>query len=306
MRWYKIVTPVQTWDATGDPNALNVELDIIQAQGHLPSSGSYARIWGIPLQLLLQAKKFNHLDINVYGGMQRGLPLANPAQQGLLCRGTIYPALGNWVNTDMTLDFYIPFAGGMVSVTGAANVIHNWPKGQPLANAIKQALQTAFPKMTPVINISSKLVLNYADTGFYQSFGQYATYVFNISKSIMNSTTYPGVWMWVKGDKIMVQDAPSQGGAKKIDFQDLIGQPIWTSPNTIQFKTVMRGDFDINDTATLPPAMATLTASSLPGVQGSASNIIQGSFVINRIRHTGNFRQPDWPSWCSTFDARVA
>ena len=303
MRWYKIVTPSQTWDATGDPNALNVEMDIPVAPEHLPKSGAFARVWGIPLQTLLQAKQFNSQPINVYGGMQRGLPLANPAQQGLLCKGTVYPALGNWVNTDMTLDFYIPFAGGLVSVPKAANVIHNWPKGQPLANAIKQALQTAFPGMTPVINISPKLVLNYTDTGFYQSLGQYATYVFNISRSIMNSADYHGVQIWPRGDKLMVQDAPTQGGAKKVDFQDLIGQPIWTGPKTIQFKTVMRGDFDVLDPITLPPAMATLTAASGTQIGGSASNIIQGTFTIQTMRHTGNFRQPDWPSWCTTFEA---
>src|SRR6202012_1802186 len=97
MRWYKIVlSGGQTWDATGDPNALNVKLDIPVAAENAPKAGAYVQIWGIPLSTLLNASQYNNQDISVYGGMQQGLPLANPNQQGLLCRGKILPALGNW------------------------------------------------------------------------------------------------------------------------------------------------------------------------------------------------------------------
>ena len=106
MRFYKIVTPGQTWDATGDSSALNVELDIPVSPGHL-TVGAFVRIWGIDRQTLLNARVFNRQSIQVFGGMQKGLPLANPNQQGLLVQGSIFPALGNWVGTDQTLDLYI-------------------------------------------------------------------------------------------------------------------------------------------------------------------------------------------------------
>ena len=211
----------------------------------------------------------------------------------------------------MTLDFYIAVGGGLPNPPKAANVIHNWPANQPLSQAIKQTLTTAFPSYTPIINISPNLKLNYTDTGFYQTLGQYATYIFNISKSIMSAKKdYSGVQMSTQGDKIVVQDGTTPGTQHYIAFQDLIGQPIWTSINTIQFKTVMRGDINMGDTVTLPPALATLTATSGTNIGGSASNLIQGQFIIGTdergIRHTGNFRQPDWSSWCTTFDARTA
>jgi hypothetical protein len=308
MRWYKIIAGGTTFDATGDPNALNCEIDIVQAYDHLPKSGSFVRLWGIALQTLLNAKSFNNQPIQVFGGMQKGLPLANPAQQGLLVQGMIFPALGNWVGTDMTLDFYIAAPVGEGNPTKAANIVHNWQQGQPLSQAIKQSLTTAFPKFTPVINISPSLVLSYADTGFYQTIGQYATYIFNISKSIMNSSTYHGVQMSVQGKKIVVTDGTAPAGnAIQINFQDLIGQPIWTHTNTIQFKTVMRGDINLGDRVTLPKALATTTNFQGAGAVGGAnSNLIQGTFLVGAngqgIRHTGNFRQPDWASWCTTFD----
>ena len=313
MRYYKIVTPSQTWDATSDPNALNVEMDLVVYPQHTPGGSSFVRVWGIPLSTILSANQFNKKPIQVYGGMQKGLPLANPNQAGLLVDGTILPCVGNWVNTDMTIDFFIPNRVGAPTVPGAANIIHNWKQGTPLSQAIKQTLQTAFPALTPKINISPKLTLNYNDTGFYQSMYQYADYIISISRSIMNATnsltsTYLGVHMSVQGTNIVVSDGTQQQTkAGVINFQDLIGQPIWTGPQTIQFKTVMRADINQGDTVTLPKALSQLTGSSVAGIAGSAANnIIQGSFYITRVRHTGNFRQPDWPSWCSTFDANVS
>ena len=113
MRWYKITVGGQTWDATGDPNALNVELDLPVAPDHLPKSGAWARVWGIPLQTLLNAKSFNSQPIYVYGGMQKGLPLANPAQSGLLVQGFIFQAFGNWIDvTQQSLDLVIMAGSG--------------------------------------------------------------------------------------------------------------------------------------------------------------------------------------------------
>ncbi len=307
MRWYKVTAGDQTWDATSDPNALNVELDISQYAYHTTNNKSYLRVWGIPLSMILSAKQFNQKSIKVSAGMQKGLPLANPNQQGLLAQGTVFPCVGNWVNTDMTLDFYFAPAVGNTTVQGSANVTHNWQARTQLKTAVQQTLQTAFPQLTPKINISPNLVLNYTDTGIYQSLVQYAQYIHTISKNIITDSKYQGVAISIKGNTITVQDATTQqSGPKTINFQDLIGQPIWTGLNTAQWKTVMRGDFDIGDVAKLPKSQATLTSAAGPQLQGSqSSNIIQGSFIITAIRHVGNFRQSDWPSWCSIFDGTV-
>ena len=129
MRRYKVVVGSggsgMTWDATGDPNALNVELDLAVTFHNAPENGNscFVRVWGIPLQTILTANQFNNMPILVYAGMQQGLPLANPSQQGLLIQGTVFPCLGNWRLTDMTLDFYIKVgADGAPNVPGAANL----------------------------------------------------------------------------------------------------------------------------------------------------------------------------------------
>jgi hypothetical protein len=118
---------------------------------------------------------------------------------------------------------------------------------------------------------------------------------------------YMGVHIVPWRDKLMVFDGTQPAGQHQINPWDLAGQPIWTGPLTIQFKTVMRGDIAPNDTVTLPKTLATLGGQAVnPSGQqdGQPTNIIQGSFLITGARHTGRFRQPDWQSWVSTFDAR--
>jgi hypothetical protein len=304
-RWYRIIVGSQTFDATNNPTALQVEMDISVGQYAVPQSGqaAWCRVWGIPLQTVLTANQFTNQQIQVYGGMQQGLPLSNPNEQGLLVQGVVRPALGNWTGVNMYIDFYIT-AGtlGNQTVPGAANIVHNWPANQPLSTAIKNALQTAFPSFTANVNISQSLVRPNDERGFYQTLGQYATFLFNASHDIMKTTGYMGVQIAIQGNNINVFDGTqTQTGAKTINPWDLIGQPIWTGTNTAQWRTVMRGDFQVGQMATLPTSLATLTpVGSVASGQGI--NIIQGSFMITGIRHVGNFRNPDGSAWCTIFD----
>lgn len=305
MRWYKIQVGSQTWDATGDPGALNVELDLAVTSSNGPDNGNshFVRVWGIPLQTILTANQFNNQTISVYGGMQKGLPLANPNQQGLLVQGTVFPCLGNWVNTDMTLDFYVAPMKGAPDVHGASNLTHNWPANQPLSTAIKNALQVAFPNFTPNIQISSNLIRPNDERGFYQSIGQYATFLNRASHDIIKTKGYLGVQLSVQGNTINVYDGTQQSSAMTINPWDLIGQPIWTSANTVQFKTVMRGDINVGKPVTLPKSLAQLTNAVGNAAGTQLTNVIQGTFQIQKVHHVGNFRQPDWSSWCTIFDA---
>jgi hypothetical protein len=79
-RWHKIIIGGTTFAATGDPNALQVELDITVAQFAVPHPGqaAWCRVSGIPLQTVLTANQFTNQQIQVYGGMQQGLPRRRP------------------------------------------------------------------------------------------------------------------------------------------------------------------------------------------------------------------------------------
>ena len=231
--------------------------------------------------------------------MAAGLPLANPAQQGVIAKGTIFPAFGNWIGTDQTLDLILkPLFGGN---TQPANIVHNQPAGMPLATAVKNTLSTAFPLFMPVITISPNLILPNAELSFYKNLSQYAYYLKGLSHHILGDTTYPGVNVGQQGSNIIVTDrtVASSTAPKAILFQDLIGQPTWLGLNTVSVKTAMRGDITLGSQVTMPQTLAVVAATSSP--QFRQSSAFQGTFFVQEARHVGRFRQPTGDSWVSIF-----
>ena len=297
-----------TWcsqvNGQNDPGALDVEIDVVSGVQATPVGGSFVRIYGIPLSQIVQSANLNHsapnqTNIDVTVGMATGLPLANPAQQGLVAHGSIFPAFGNWIGTSMTLDLILaPFQG---SATKPVNIVHNQPAGMPMASALQSALATAFPKLTPKVSISPNLILSNDEKGFYGTLTQYAGYIKALSQKILGSATYPGVMIAQQGKNIVAFDGTQPASATKtISFQDLIGQPTWYGLNQVSLKTVMRGDINLGDTVTLPQTIATVQASSAPQFRQNSG--FQGSFMVQQARHVGRFRQATGDAWASVFD----
>lgn len=288
------------------PGALNVEFDIPLADFATPNAEAFIRVWGVTIAEIGQANDLRGKNIAVYAGMQKGLPLANPTQNGLILQGFINKAFGNWVGTDMTLDLIVT-AGSSPSGVGSQaqpkNIVHTWKKGTPLSGAISSTLSTAFPGFTANVNISPKLILTEDDTGYYQTPTQYAQYIRQLSQKIVGGS-YQGVRILLKGKTFSVYDGTSQGSPTQISFLDLVGQPTWIDPLTIQVKTIMRADISVGDYVTLPPTVTTTTSGgAIPsGSSQRANSIFQGTFQVGPVRHVGNFRQPTGDAWASIFD----
>jgi hypothetical protein len=281
--------------------AQNIEFDIPVAALNTPVGGAYVRVWGISLQEIAQANNLNNLSIKIYGGMAKGLPLANPSQSGLLLEGSIQQAFGNWQDVNMTLDMVINASYG--TATQPANIILNWKKGQQFSSAIDSALAIAFPQYKRNININTNLVLTEdAEPGYFQTVSQFAQYVKQKSQSILGAD-YQGVDILLTQNTFNVYDGSTQTNPKQILFTDLIGQPTWINPGQIHVETVLRADLNVGDYVKLPRTPLITTAGALSQYaqikQGSA---FQGTFMIDYIRHVGNYRQPTGTSWITTFD----
>ena len=293
------------------PGALNVELDVPIGAFAQPSDAAYVSIWGVSLAEISQSTQLGATpkapgkSIAIYAGMQKGLPLANPAQAGLIAQGTILQAFGNWIGTDQSLDiiFYAPFG----SPAAPVNLTQNWLAGTPLAQAIANTLKVAFPGYQQDIQISPNLVLAHDEPAFYGSITEYAQYVKQVSRDVKVMPNYPGVDIAITPDNVFrVYDGTTQSAPKTIAFQDLIGQPTWINDENnspvIQFKTVMRADLSLNDYVKMPPAVVTTTsaaASSLVNLRAA----FQGPFQISSIHHYGNFRQAPADAWVTVFEA---
>ena len=287
------------------PNALDVDFDIPVADFATPMGGGYVKIYGVDLDTLNQASDFNLMDIEIYGGMQKGLPLAKPAQAGLLMRGTIQQAFGNWLGTDMWLELI--WTAGKTDPQAPTNLTIDWKAGQLMADAIRATLRAAAPDYTVQININPRLVLRQDQPGFYANMLQFAQFIRASSLAIIRDQGYRGVSIFLKDKVFIVQDASTPATPKVIEFNDLVGQITWLSAATVSITTVMRADLQSGDFVKLPPKTATLQTFTTGGSQSQARarDPFSGVFQINNARHTGRFRGAQGTAWVTTFQATL-
>lgn len=304
------------------PNAWNVELDIPSSTADSPMGGAGVRIWGISINEISQAADLAALNkqkkIKIFGGMQRGLPLANPAQAGLLFQGYIYQAFGNWVGTEMTLDLVCQpgepprsEAGGTYSGGGTGaydrpiNLTLDWKKGATLGAALENTLKTAFPTFQITNRTSQNLVYSADQPHIAQTVTQLGQWAKQFSRGMIKDANYMGVSISIFGNTITIFDGSQTGGAaeKQIAFTDLIGQPTWIEPLVVQIKCVMRTDIKIFDTIRLPQTSVINTANAMSSLVPNQRLAFQGTFTVLQSRSLGNFRQPDANSWVTIINA---
>lgn len=296
-----------------NPAALNVEIDVTQSYAHLPSGASMLRIWGLSLKDLSNAYNLgqfgrpptgpddptNGAKISLFAGMSKGLPLANPAQAGLIVKGSVLQAIGNWIGTDMTVDLI--FGPTIGTIEGPYNFVLSWQAGTTLSSALTSTLSTVYSDKKIDISISNRLTLNHDEPGQWATFEQFGGWLFRRSKAIITDPGYPGVLMNWDGDTLRVTDFTGPPNpAKQLLFRDLIGQPTHIRPNTISVKVVMRGDLAMGDLVSLPGGLVTDTAQAFQRLQDQS--LFTGNYNIMYIHHYGNFRQPDAASWATVLE----
>lgn len=296
--------------APPDPYALDFECDILEFPFATPAGNSFIRLWGISLQTIANAQQLNGQSITVSGGMGKGLPLANPQQAGILAAGNVWQAFGNWQGTAMTLDIYaIPGLAPAPNKAAAAgnpdlpaNIVLNWKANTTLSDALSPCLQTAYPGYKVVVNINPGLVVGNDQPAYYQSLTQLSQFLNQKTKAIIGGS-YPGVSIKCIGTTITAYDNynASQQAAKEIAFTDLVGQVTWIAPQTVMATCVMRGDLEVGMMVKMPPGQIAIQAQSFS--QFRQSSAIQGTFVITKLRHIGNFRQPQGTAWVTTVEA---
>jgi hypothetical protein len=288
--------------------ALNVEFDIPTAPFNAPQGAAMIRVWGVGLGMIGQSADLFGQDIALSAGMKKGLPLAKPAQAGLILQGTIFQAFGNWQGINQSLDIICNPA----AARDDQDISFYWPAGMTLATALATCFAQAFPLMSADVSRVADITMNSDGSGRYSSLAQLADYVQDRSQIIGASIfgeDYSGVQVIIVGNKITAYDSTSEAATTQLDFNDLIGQPTWINPGTINFKTVMRSDIAIGSKVKFPekgllaPYVLTTQAAAVPGAQARSKTIFQGDFLINRVQHFANFRQPDADAWNTTFDA---
>ncbi len=315
-------------DSTVNTGALQVEFDIPTATYASPLSASYLRVYGLPLATVATANKLNGSTVIISAGMHKGLPLANPLEYGLIAKGTVLQAFGNWIGTEQTLEIQMmPFTGSSVQTPAY--------RALPQNALTKHTLSAVFKKGTPVLSIAKNILTAYYGSTFtintdgakapdlvltenvslyHKSLQEFAiwlkTYTQGIVKVTSDGRVYSGYEIDASQGVIRVIDnwLPPLSPLNSIIVlkpEEFIGQPTWVSVVTIQATVVLRSDIKLGDLIQFPK-MPTITTSSVAN-QYRQSSVFSTTFQVlgadASIRHVGNFRSPDSKSWVTVINA---
>ena len=293
----------------GQPNtsALQLMIDAPVTVYSLAENSATIEIWGINQNDAKQCKSYNECLIDVYAGMQSGLPLANPKQAGLILHGVIQQSFFNWIGTALVLNFVVMADTGLINKP--ANIQLQWLKGQKISDALTNCIGNAFPGpiFKTVINIEGDFIATKDNVGVYQNLSQLAWHINTMTKQMKDS--YQGIDFYYKDNEIHIFDQPNTGGSKKISLADMVQQPVLIEPLTMQCYLVLRGDLSIGDIIELPKTPYTTQSSSFSQYPSSTKNSIMmpnSKYWIKKIRHFGNFRSANPLEWITIVDAVFA
>jgi hypothetical protein len=294
-----------------DPTALRVEFDISAYNSSTPAGLSFIRIYGINYQDMVQGNNLNPTltepgaKIVMKGGMMKGLPLADPAQQGVLLSGNIYQAFGNWQGTEISLDLIAAPPYG--TEQDPLNFTSPWNQGDTLEQAVRNVLLQAFPtiKNSDITGSFSPDLIAVTTLPFqYSTLDQFAAAVLRVSKTIITDPAYLGAQIVQTPNGFYLYDASNLSAlpVKQLNFIDFIGNATWQGFGEINFKTVLRGDLAVGMVIRMPPRSNIVNAlNSYTQYRDRIS--FQNNFIISRLRHVGNSRQPSADNWCTVVDA---
>lgn len=320
MRYYEIsLTPPGGSTATTvwsshpkgvfDPSAQNVMFDMPVLPYDTPAGGQTISIEGVSLQQIGQAMNAVGSTVTVKGGMQKGLPLANPAQAGVLVVGQVFQAFGNWEGTEMSFDMVI--LPSSFTSANPGNLVLNWRAGQTLADALTNTFNTAYPGVPVSMNIGSNLVLSNDEPHPATTLEELSAYVSDLTDSHFQQK----VSITIQGGKIVVFDSTYQPSPIQLQFTDMIGQPTWIDAKTMQVKCVMRSDIQVGAKILMPQGIQNAAANGATNFAGLVStqaaslpsqmkyqSSFQNTFQVSELRHVGNYRAGDASGWCTIFN----
>jgi hypothetical protein len=311
MRYYDIsltqngqAKPVRQWQShpggVFDPNALDIEFDCQVADVATSAQVFTVTIHGVSLADLSQAQQFTGMQFSMKGGMQAGLPLANPRQAGLLVAGTVFQSYGNWEGVDMRLDLVI--APSTYTLDNPGNIVLNWQAGQSLPQALQQTLSVAYPGVPFTANVAPQLVQDFDELHFCSTLQELCQCIQGITQGYFVGPNYSGVNLTCQNGQFFVWDSTYNPTPIQINFTDFVGQPTWIDVNTMICKLVLRHDIQLGSVIQMPqglqnrPGFVNTTAQSFPS-SNNYQTAFQGVFTASELRHIGSYRSTDGASW---------
>ncbi|WP_336284223.1 hypothetical protein [Citrobacter arsenatis] len=298
------------FDTTENPRSgLHIEFDAYIAGQDTVNGGTMIAIYGLPISMLNQSVQLSGYHLYLYAGFTSGLPLENPAHQGLVISGQILNCYANFLGVNQTLNLTVNPSPLMKDEGQRFSISLSGIKGEKLSDVLQHAIAAAYPNYTVRIDISDSLILAEDSHGVYTNIGQLATAVRDFSIGMMNQPKYSGVRIVLQSGVIRVFDNLTEtDGAIDILPEELIGQPTWIDVNTISFKCPMRADLHAGDTVHLPDnlvsgsPLAVNTEQSAKWIRNQIN--FNGDCLIISVRHVGQYLNADGNNaWVTIYEA---
>jgi hypothetical protein len=289
------------------PAAWDMELDVFSNPFGVAGPASYIKVYGVAIEDISQSNDLVNSAVELFVGMKPGLPLATEAsklQSGVVLRGNAFQVFGNWVGTEMTLDFVV---SGVAKTGQQMNpqLVLNWPKGTSFKQAVTSMLSMLYPDYNIVVDVSRSLVSKEDQHTRWSGLDEAGPGLRDLTAGIVGHG-YPGVQIFARDRSFYVSDGTSAKVPKVILFQDMIGQPTWIEFNTVQVRTVMRADISWGDFFKFDPRGVIATTRSNSQPQVDKSSIFKGSFKVNSVHHVGRYRDERGDAWCSIIEGTPA
>ncbi|ECI2789569.1 hypothetical protein AH775_06905 [Salmonella enterica subsp. enterica serovar Give] len=305
----KPIGPFDTSETLGC--GLHVEFDFEVTGLDIVRAGTMLTIYGLPIDMLEQSVNLQGCLVRMKAGFVKGLPLANPLQQGEVIYGEIYLAYANWIGISQTLNLVINPTIRKTDDGKPFILEFDGRTGEKLGDVISRALKKAFPNKLIDCTVSDSLVLPEPWKGTYEDIGSLATVLRSASIAMIRSEKYCGVGISILSDRIRVYDNASAnwGKPKKIELHELVGQPTWIAPFTVSFKCPLRGDIRCGDVIELPQGMFSgassilMTNTTAPSVISKNTTTFTGKFLVKSVRHIGAYLTADGDAWVTVFEA---
>ena len=321
-----------------NPGCLEIQFDIANVYGNMSIPATNLRIHNVPVELVKNARSYNGMNVTISGGFkpaspdyQSRMPLEKPTLSGILGQGVVNTCFGNWLGTDLVLDFLIwpsPVLGSNDLVRSPANgsgtvyqYNFDWTSGS-LLNALTKMFNSIGLQMVPNLKIDP-IFDNPPGAGFktsYTTFGEMANGILGISIDIKDPPTYSrsankgvyqeyrGVWVGFKGPNILVYDGTQKIGAVQLQDDEFIGQPTWVSSDGIvQSVHPMRNDILLGYEIQYPKNIPTIIGPQYsPAGREYSLNASSSTLRVQQVRHVGQFRGTSATSWATYVNAGSA
>jgi hypothetical protein len=301
-----------------DPGAQNVVFDVAVLPAAIAYGAVFVTIEGVGLADLKNVNNFSALQpdgsyapwgIRFSAGMMGGLPLSEaqpPA--GVIFQGQVMEAFGNWQGTEMSLSFLI--VPSVHTYDHPANLVLDWNKGQDLSSATALMLHQAYPSHAILMEIQPGMVNASHRPHYTATLKQMAEHILNVTQQWGGVQSYPGVSIAMHNNTIRVFDGTTAGASTPVQlhYENLIGQPVWTTSDTLMITTVMRSDINVGDVIEMPQRFTNnpgyvITRPTLDNYGLNYDVIFKGKFLVTGVRQIGDFRSGDGAQWATVIQA---